>query len=118
MTIHPKILERADNILSKEEEEALKQIEEITNSTVLNAIYTQEVIGQKRQSIVDFLKSKLDISDDTNVTDKTTESLANQYLDNITESDEEVFVFQTSDLRDDKEEEEEVDSSPDSIELG
>jgi len=116
MTIHPKILERADNILLKEEEEALKQIEEITNSTVLNAIYTQEVVGQKRQSIVDFLKSKLDIGEE-GITDKTTESLASQYLGNITESDEEVFVFETSNLRDDKEEEEEVDSTTDSIEL-
>jgi len=114
MAIHPKILERANIILEKDEEEALKQIDEISNITVLNALYELESNGQKRQPIVDCLKSKLGIEGDEAPT-KEIETLANQYLDNIVESEEETFVFDTTALRD-KKEEEEVDSSTNSTE--
>jgi hypothetical protein len=117
MTVHPKILERANNILSQDEQDALHKIEEITNDTVLNVIYEQEITGQKRQSIVNFLTSKLNIQEGS-ANKKTTDTLANQYLGNIVESEEETFVFDTSIIRDKDEEEEVVDdSSIDSIEL-
>jgi hypothetical protein len=123
MGIHPKVFERAVAILAKSEEDINKELENITNRTVLTALLQQERAKDNRESVLNIIKDKLGIQSTEGVSNSETESLSQQYLGEITESDKEVIVFKTteaaSDKKDKKEkeegsiEEETIDSSPD-----
>lgn len=110
---HPKVIERANSILSKGDEEVIKEINEITNITVLNVLLEQERTNLKRETILLILKQKLGISGDE-VSTEVTESLAQEYLNGIVESEQETFVFDTSLIKKKEEEEKQVDSPSDS----
>lgn len=112
---HPKVIERANSILSKSEEEALKEINEITHTVVLNVLLETERTNQNRGAILTVLKQKLNITGDE-VSTEASESLSQEYLENITESEQETFIFDTSLIRS-KDEEMQVDSTPDNSKL-
>ena len=122
MGIHPKVFERAVAILAKSEEDILKELETITNRTVLTALLQQEQAKENRESVLNTIRDRLGIQSGEGVSDSETESLSQQYLGEIKESDEEVIVFKTTEAVSDKEdkkekeegsiEEESVDSSP------
>lgn len=110
---HPKVIDRAADILAKDEQEALAEISDITNITVLNVLYQQERDSEtQRKSIIELLKEKLGKEGDE-VSDEATESLSQAYLEGIVESEQEVVTFTTSLNH----EEEDSGSSPDNPKL-
>ena len=111
MAIHPKVLDRATKILESSEEKILEELENISNTTVLGALYTLEQSNNKRQAVLDCLAKKIGKEPGDN------EQLSQLYFNEITESEEEVIVFDTT-LNKQSEEDEKVDSSDDHNKLG
>jgi hypothetical protein len=112
MQIHAKVLELASVILAKSEEEILIELTEITNKIVLMALLQEESSKFKRESILKVLNDKLG-SGKEGTTGIAVESLSQNYLDSIAESEQKTFIFTTIPDKDDKKEtlkENEVDS--------
>jgi hypothetical protein len=109
MQIHPKILERAAIILAKSEDEILIELTTITNKVVLMALLQEESSQSKRESILKILSNRLGPKDGV-VSEKTTESLSQNYLNSVTESEQKTVIFTTIPDEKDKEETLEEDS--------
>lgn len=110
MQIHPKVLGRAMAILEKSEDEILIEIVDITNKIVLTALFQQEQIdktGKKRELILEILRIKLGLKKGEKVSEVATESVTQQYLNGVVESEEKTVIFGTNLLRDKAKETEE-----------